>query len=208
MFAPASLDAAAIIEAMRVDGACARPMLAESFREALLGEARGARYRRGRAAVGTGDAVVHQDLSYCEEFSGSSLFHVLARRFHSLFEQAARTLDPYPFETTLVINDLMLQHYTAGALGISPHRDGARYVNLACIFVLEGGGGFFVCEDRQGRGAREILAPPGSAIFLRCPGLRGATGRVFHAVADIGAPRTTFGLRHDKGLECGEQALT
>ena len=203
MFVAEPLDAKAIVAAMRKDGACARPVLAKRFRESLLDEARGAPYRRGRAVVGSGAATVRQDLSYCAEFADGSRFRALARRFHLLVVESLTALDGYPFATPLVFNDLMLQHYAAGGFGISPHRDESRYVNLACIFVLEGGGGFYVCEDRQGTGAREISAPPGWAIFLRCPGLRGASDRIFHTVADLDAPRTTFGLRHDRKREAG-----
>ncbi len=201
MFAPEPLETAAIVEALREKGACARPALSETFRKALLDEAQSAPYRRGRAVVRAGTDAVRQDLSYCEEFPRASLFRVLARRFHALFEHRLRTNAAYPFETPLVFNDMMLQHYTIGSAGISPHRDEARYVNLACIFVLEGGGGFYVCDDRQGAGARLIAAPPGSVIFLRCPGLKCTSARVFHTVGDIDAPRTTFGLRHDRKLE-------
>ncbi len=201
MFVPEALDAAAIVSAIRKDGACARPILTERWLKALKEEAREAPYRRGRAVVGTGASVVHQDLSYCEAFPAESLFRDLARRFHALLEARLGALHSYPFECPLVFNDMMLQHYAADALGISAHRDESRYINLACIFVLKGGGGFFVCEDRSGSGAREISAPPGWAIFLRCPGLRGTSDRVFHFVAELDAPRTTLGLRHDRRLE-------
>ena len=203
IFVPESLQAAAVVEAIRENGACARPMLREAFVASLLDEASRAPYRRGREVIGTGAAAVRQDLSYCEQFPTASLFRVLTRRFQALLEGRLGALDSYPFGSPLVFNDLMLQHYAAQGLGISAHRDETRYINLACIFVLEGGGGFYVCEDRQGRGAVEIVAPPGSAIFLRCPGLRAASGRVFHYVAGLDAPRTTFGLRHDRKLEPG-----
>jgi hypothetical protein len=201
IFACESLDLAAVVDAMRTDGACARHLLSERFRGFALEEARAAPFRRGRAVVGAGATAVRQNLTYCGQFPRASYFRVLVRRFQALFDAGARTLDPYPFETRPVFNDMMLQHYAPSALGISPHRDESRYVNLACIFVLEGGGGFYVCEDRKMRGAREIVAPPGSAIFLRCPRLRGTTGRVYHYVADIDTPRTTFGLRHDRGRD-------
>ena len=203
MFVPHALDAAAIVRAMHDVGACARPMLTVRGLRSLIGEARGAAYRRGRAMVGSGATAVRQDLSYCAEFTATSPFIELAQRFHALLEERLRALYPYPFDTPIAFNDIMLQHYAAHSLGISAHRDESRYVNLACIFVLEGGGGFYVCEDRQGTGAREIAAPAGSVIFLRCLGLRGASGRVFHFVADLDAPRTTFGLRHDRKLEPG-----
>lgn len=201
IFAPEPLEAPTVVEALHAEGACARPVISEAFRKALLDEARSAPYRRARAMVGAGANAVRQDLSTCQEFADASLFRVLATRFHALLEDRLGAIAVYPFETPLVFNDMMLQHYAAGSTGISPHRDEARYVNLACIFVLEGGGAFYVCEDRQGRAAREIAAPPGSAIFLRCPGFKGAPARVFHSVAGIDAPRTTFGLRQDRKLE-------
>ena len=203
MFVPEPLEMAAVVAAMREDGACARPLLRAAFRRSLLEEASAAPYRRARTLVVEGTEAVRQDLRYCAEFPMVSRFRVLAHRFHDLLERRLRVLDIYPFATPLVFNDMMLQHYSADGAGISPHRDESRYINLACIFVLDGGGGFYLCEDRQGRGAREIAAAPGWAIFLRCPGLEGASGRVFQYVSGLEAARTTFGLRHDRKREAG-----
>ncbi len=61
--------------------------------------------------------------------------------------------------------------------------------------VLAGRGRFFVCEDRTGRGAREVEAAPGMAIFMRGPGFHGSQDRPFHYVSEISETRYTFGLR-------------
>ena len=89
----------------------------------------------------------------------------------------------------------MLQRYRAGALGITPHRDGSRYINLAALFTLSGEARFCLCDDRGGGGARQLDAAPGTVILLRAPGFRGAAGRPFHFVSDIRARRYSFGLR-------------
>jgi hypothetical protein len=106
------------------------------------------------------------------------------------------TLSPTP----LCFDGSALHRYPPGLLGISPHRDSARSVNLIAIFVLEGRGRFFVCRDRDGRDAVDLPNAPGDLILLRAPGLMGADVRPFHGVADIAEQRTTFALRQQQGL--------
>ena len=98
----------------------------------------------------------------------------------------------------LQLNRLVLQKYNAGSLGITPHHDAKRYVNLICVVVLAGHGRFFVCEDRTGRGAREVEAAPGMAIFMRGPGFHSSRDRPFHYVSEIRETRYTFGLRQQR----------
>lgn len=107
------------------------------------------------------------------------------------------TLSPTP----LCFDGSALHRYPPGLLGISPHRDSARSVNLIAIFVLEGRGRFFVCRDRDGRDAVDLPNAPGDLILLRAPGLMGADVRPFHGVADIAEQRTTFALRQQQGLD-------
>jgi hypothetical protein len=104
-------------------------------------------------------------------------------------------LPQYLFPSPLHFNSLSLQKYAQGSIGITPHRDGLRYINLICIFVIAGQGRFFVCADRSGQEAVEIEATPGNVILMRAPGFLGEDLRPFHFVSEISATRYSFGLR-------------
>jgi hypothetical protein len=87
-------------------------------------------------------------------FPPRSGFRSLRGAFHALLEDRLARLPAYPFATPLRFDGSALHRYPPGLLGISPHRDSVRSVNLIAIFVLEGRGRFFVCRDRDGRGCR------------------------------------------------------
>ena len=92
----------------------------------------------------------------------------------------------------------MLQRYSVGEVGITPHVDRTAYRNVVCLFVLEGQGRFYICDDRAGNGAREIPHTAGDVLLMRAPGFRGSDERPFHFVRDIQSPRYVFGLRHER----------
>ena len=99
-------------------------------------------------------------------------------------------------------NDISIQRYQAGSLGISPHLDNKRYRYLVAIFTLEGAAPLALCTDRQGAVQHEWETVPGSLVLLRGPGLGGAEdGRPLHAV---GGPtegrRTSLTFRLDSRL--------
>ena len=188
-------DIAAALEAMRRRDAVSLPVLGEDYRRRLLEAARRCAYRPARAVVGGGDRIVRQAMEVCVDFRPGDAFCDLAHRFQALVDAAASPAGTDFFETPLGLDDLVLQRYRSGRLGISPHRDGLRYVNLACLFTLAGGARFCLCEDRRGAGAREIDAAPGTVILMRAPGFLGGADRPFHFVSDIRGRRYSFGLR-------------
>ncbi len=193
-----ALDMAAIVDALRRHGATSLAVLADGYRGRLLDEARRRPYRRARDVVGSGDRIVRQDMEVCDEIAHDSLFHDLRRRFGALVAAGLEDVEPYPFATPLDLNDLMLQRYDAGSFGITPHRDGLRYINLVCLFTLAGNARFLVCADRTGRDACEIYAAPGGVILMKAPGFLGSPERPFHAVGDLSEPRYGFGLRQTR----------
>jgi hypothetical protein len=67
-----------------------------------------------------------------------------------------------------------------------------------CLFILEGKGRFFICQDRSGSGAREIPNQPGEVLLMRAPGFLGSQERPFHLVREIQEPRYVFGLRQEQ----------
>jgi len=94
-------------------------------------------------------------------------------------------------------NDLVIQRYERGELGITAHRDHLRYKGLIAVIPLSGGARFFVCADRTGNAAREVPAPPGSLVLMRGPEYAARHDRPFHFVRDITRRRLSLGLRYD-----------
>jgi hypothetical protein len=114
------------------------------------------------------------------------------RRFwSSTWPNCRIRLSPSPPDFT----NAALNRYPPGPLGLSPHRDSARSINLVAIFVLRGCGRFIVCQDRTGRDAVDLSNAPGDLLLLRAPGFLSTEDRPFHAVLDIIEERLTFALR-------------
>lgn len=180
-------------------GATSVRVLEEDFRLALLKEAQDYDYQPADEFVGSGDRLVRQQVSSFEGFPEDSGYVLLTNSFQDLLEQRLAELGTYPFETALSFNSVVLQRYEEGSLGITPHKDGLRYINLVCVFVIGGRGRFYICSDRSGRDAKEVDASPGDVILMRAPGLFGAKdNRPFHYVTEIQETRYTFGLRQKK----------
>jgi len=131
-----------------------------------------------------------------EDFRPESNYFHLIKSFQYLLDQSLHELSFYPFENPLLFNATVLQKYEKGSIGITPHRDSLRYINLVCIFIISGQGKFFVCSNRLGSDAVELNATVGNVIILRAPGFLHSNKRPFHYVTDILETRYTFGLRH------------
>lgn len=90
---------------------------------------------------------------------------------------------------------MVLQKYELGSIGITMHCDRSLYINLICIFNIDGLGKFYLCDDRRGTNAKALDSSQGNVIFLKAPGFMNSQERPFHYVNDIQATRYTFGLR-------------
>jgi hypothetical protein len=198
MFALSTLPVEELIRDLDENGAVSLCALSDESRQELLAEAEQARFRAARESVGEGDRVVFQRMEVCDRFSAASLFFDLRDGFQSLWDASFASVHPYPFESPVRFNDLMLQRYTKGELGITPHRDSSGYRNIICLFVLDGQGRFFVSDDRKGKGAQEIPNVPGDLVITRAPGFLHSDARPFHFVSDITETRYVFGLRHER----------
>jgi hypothetical protein len=200
-FRPPRPNLAEIVAVLAQSGALAVPLLSDECRHSLLATARASQFRVARPLVGQGDRRVCQRMEVCEHFPDDSIFRVFSRQFQKLWDDwlaeglAAGSVSP--FEGRLKFNDLMLQRYSVGEVGITPHRDRTAYRNLVCLFILEGRGRFYLCHDRQGQGAREIPHLAGDVVLMRAPGFQGSDERPFHFVRDIQSPRYVFGLRQE-----------
>jgi hypothetical protein len=180
---------------MEERGAVSHPLLAEDFRQALLEEAGGYTYQPEEEVVGSGERTVRQQMGTLETFPAGSRYLLLRDAFQELMDRSLAALPVYPFQSTLTFNSLSLQKYEPGSIGITPHLDSLRYINLICLFVIGGQGRFFVCTDRSGRDSIEIDAAPGNLILMRAPGFMGSQARPFHYVTEIPETRYSFGLR-------------
>ena len=187
-----------ILDRLEREDAIAIPALTEGYRAWLLEEARAAPFREARPVVGRGERLVRQRMGVHDGFGSVSRFRDLTARYQALWDAWLALETFYPFESRLHFNDLMLQVYEPGAIGITPHMDRTAYRNLICLFVLEGRGRFGICDDRSGLGARIVAHEPGDVVLTRAPGFRGSDHRPFHFLDCITERRYVFGLRHER----------
>lgn len=199
------LDMPSIRDALVEPGAVALPLLRDEYRQRLLAEARLYRYRPARKEVGRDHHLVRQRMDVEPNLRSNSIFHELAQSFSTLLQNSID--DCNPFESPVELNDLMLQRYTVGEIGITPHRDRTAYRYIVALIVLCGRGRFCVADDRDATNVVEIPNGPGDVILMRAPGFLDAQGnelpRPFHFVHSISEPRYIFGLRDDLDKRVG-----
>ncbi len=94
-------------------------------------------------------------------------------------------------------NEVSVQRYQAGAIGITPHLDLEKYQYLIAVFTVEGTARFTLCKNRAGDALAAWPARPGSLVLLRGPGLGGIDdGRPLHAITGPTAgQRISVGFR-------------
>ena len=200
-FVEPGLEVVEILDRLEREDAIAVPALTDAYRAWLLEEARAAPFREARPVVGRGERLVRQRMGVHDGFGPDSRFRDLTRHYQVMWNTWLASVGAYPFESSLVFNDLMLQVYEPGETGITPHMDRTSYRNLICLFVLEGRGRFGICEDRSGCGARIIAHEPGDVVLTRAPGFRDSDHRPFHFLDRITERRYVFGLRHERVAE-------
>ena len=95
-------------------------------------------------------------------------------------------------------NEVAIQRYQPGSLGITPHRDQRQFAQLVAVVTIAGSAAFTLCRNRSGDPIQTWQANEGSLVLLRGPGLAGdSDGRLMHLVGGpIGdTPRTSIGIR-------------
>ncbi|PSB13105.1 hypothetical protein C7B61_11150 [filamentous cyanobacterium CCP1] len=184
-----------ILRSLTEQGFASVPLLQEEGRLALLREAESLNYLPDVKVVGTGDRIVRTEYSAWETFTDTSLYTQLMQDFQALMNQAIGSLQDSPFAIPLQFNSMVLQRYEPGQLGITPHRDSLRAINLVCIFNISGQASLYRCDDRQGTNSVQIDTTPGHVVFMRAPGFMGTNDRPFHYVTDIRSTRYSLGLR-------------
>lgn len=196
---PADLETELARALARLAGeeAVSLPLLGPADRRVLVDAAEALTYRAATPMIGEGARAVRQDFELCMTIAPGSPFHALAAALERAVAGALIRLSPPPLTTPPRFNDLIVQHYRPGSLGITAHRDHIRYRDLVAIVTLAGWARFFLCPDRSGREAREVPIPPGSLLLMRAPGFAGLTDRPFHLLSDVTETRVALGLRHD-----------
>ncbi|MGQ0717767.1 MAG: hypothetical protein ACT4NP_10730 [Pseudonocardiales bacterium] len=103
-----------------------------------------------------------------------------------------------------VPNEVAVQRYQPGSVGITPHRDQRRYAQLVAVITVAGSAPFTLCRNRDGDPIRTWQAAEGSLVLLRGPGLAGnPDGRPMHLIGGpTGTPRTSIGIRMDTAARC------
>jgi hypothetical protein len=98
-----------------------------------------------------------------------------------------------------VPNEVAVQRYQPGSIGITPHRDQRRFALLVAVITVAGSAPFTLCRNRSGDPVRTWQADEGSLVLLRGPGLSGEQdGRPMHNVGGpTGTSRTSIGIRMD-----------
>ena len=183
-----------VVRELCAHGAVSFPVLPDSRRQELLKEAGQYPYKEQPEIVEP--AKVREQLSSFKNFGEESLFMKLRDDFTELLLRKAASLSPLPlFTTPLAFNEMSLQLYKRGSIGITPHKDGLSKVNLVCVFILKGKADFALCDDRAGSSPRYLDIARGNVILLRGPGFLGRQYRPFHTITNVTEERLVFGLR-------------
>jgi hypothetical protein len=188
-------DIQQILQALTTVGGISIPLLQEPARLALLAEAQNYSYQLRSETIQTGRAIVRQEYHECGNFPADSLHIQLKIALQTLLAEQFATLHPNPLTIPIEFNAMVLQHYETGDLGITPHRDSLRAINLIGLCNLAGQAQFCLCADRQGNQPIELDTTPGNIILLRAPGFLHASMRPFHYVHQFRSTRYSLGLR-------------
>tara|TARA_A100001037_G_scaffold57695_1_gene49846 strand:+ start:11213 stop:11827 length:615 start_codon:yes stop_codon:yes gene_type:complete len=182
------------------EDALAIPYLTEEVRAAMVECCERLAFRSARPVLGKPGQEVYQDLELTTDIPQESPLFDLAHRLEADLQVSLSRLSPAPLDYPFVINDFIVQRYSPGQNGITPHRDHVRYRGIVAIIVLSGSGRFWVCDDRKGTHARTVPESPGDLLLMRAPDFAGMTDRPFHALSDITRTRYSFGMRYDVSL--------
>ncbi len=176
-------------------GGVSVPILTPAYREELLREAETYEYKKQPYIVGP--ANVKEDLSSTTQFREGSLFFGLRDQFQHIFSEKLTNGLLSPFSIPLNFNEMSLQLYEKGSIGVTPHMDNKSAINFVCVFILTGKADFALCKDRNGSEPQFLDTSPGNVILLRGPGFAGIEERPFHFVTNVSERRIVFGLRQD-----------
>jgi hypothetical protein len=187
-----------IFQELKEIGATSFKLLRDDFRILLYNKALNFNYKKEPTEVNAKKYIVKMEVESFTNFPNNSLFYTLKETFQNFIINEFKKVGEEIFETPLNFNSMILLRYPKASMGISPHQDNPKYINLICIFVIKGKGKFFICKNEKGDDAIEISSNEGNVIILRAPGFLKSKQRPFHFIKDIEEERYTFGLRQEK----------
>lgn len=176
-------------------GGVSVPLLTEAFRQELLAEAETYEYVRQPDVVGPHN--VREELSSVKTpFPEGSLLFKLKEQLEDMlvYKMLMSKKDDW-FGMKLRFNEISLQLYEAGSIGITSHMDGKSIINLIAVVILIGESKFALCEDREGSNPKYLDTTPGNVILMRAPHCRDSNYRPFHFLTDITSRRIAVGIR-------------
>jgi hypothetical protein len=148
--------------------------------------------------IGEGERAVRQDFQICMPVPDGSPFHACRDKLERLLARALAAMPAPPLDAPPRLNDLVVQRYPVGSLGITAHRDHVGYRDLVAIVTIAGQARFFISSDRSGENAREV-----PLLLMRAPGFAGRDDRPFHFLNEVSEERVCLGLRRDVRVEAG-----
>ena len=200
-----NLDLGPVLEAVHRNGAAVvARALADPFRTRLERELKTVPYEPAPAAVGP--VRQETDVFVLRDLEGFPALVELAHEYRVAVLAHAREIRGL---ATYAPNEIHLQRYRPGSLGITPHLDGKRYRRLVAFFTVRGSACLSVLRERAGEELARFSIGPGSLALLRAPGLGGLRdGRQFHAIMPVGDRRQLFfPVDDDYSCRCGEVPL-
>ena len=157
------------------------------------------RFRKAKPLAGNS---VTQDFDVCLPAPRIGKIDQLATSIENLFNQTLRLMYNPPIKCPK-FNDIAIQRYKPGSLGISPHKDHKKYISVIIIITLSGKSDLCICEDRKGLNPLVLNDTPGNIIVFPASEfttLNNNCIRPLHFVNNIADGRLSIGLRQNSEI--------
>jgi hypothetical protein len=128
---------------------------------------------------------VHQQVKSITQFEHDDIITKMRNDLNDFLKKELQKDGNDLFQTPLNLNVQELARYNQGSVGITPHLDPIKSINLVVIIVLEGHGSLYRCRDREGTDPRLIDTSEGNLILMRADGFKPNSDRPFHYITDI-----------------------
>jgi len=175
------------------------PFLSDSTIVSLTNQVSKFRFRKAKPLVGHS---VTQDFDICFPATRIGKIDQLATSIENLFSQTLKLMYNPPIKCPK-FNDISIQRYKPGSLGISPHKDHKKYISVIIIITLSGRSDLCICEDRQGLNPLVLSDTPGNIVVLPASEfitLNNNCIRPIHFVNNIANGRLSIGLRQNSEI--------
>ena len=157
------------------------------------------RFRKARPIAGNS---VAQDFDICFPAPRIGKIDELATSIENLFNQTLMLINNPPIKCPK-FNDIAIQRYKPGSLGISPHKDHKKYTSVIIIITLSGRSDLCICDDKKGLNPLIVNDIPGNIVILPASEfitLNNNCIRPLHFVNNITDGRLSIGLRQNSEI--------